>query len=86
MSRKRERLEEMIAYESKLMEAYQLSGRLECELIERRMNHEFFFRLLCDAAGITNPVGLGRATIDAYIDQTKRLLKTIEGVRSTEIS
>jgi hypothetical protein len=83
---KKQRLEEMIAYEKKRIEAHQLKDRLHCDLIAKRMQHEFFFRMLCADAGITSPVGMERATIDAYIDQTKRLLERLERVKSTELS
>jgi hypothetical protein len=84
MSRKRERLNEMIAYENKLLEAYALEHQLHRELNSRGMCDRPYRLVLDCVSGITEPAPRARATIDTYIDQMRRRLETVRSVQVSE--
>jgi hypothetical protein len=79
MSRRRKRPDELelIAYEGKLLEAYELERQLHHELYIRGMNCRPGHAGLESLAGITTPVGRDRPTIDIYIDQQRRRLDVL---------
>ena len=79
---KKQRLNEMIAHEQKMIESLNLEGQISSAMIEMKLRGDILFTLFLDCLAPVNP--RTRATMDTYIIQLKKRLEVLKGVTTTE--